>query len=376
MPLKIWKDIQKQRDSIFKEGRDAMVERNEALRNLNSNIDYIKKHNELANDAEFCRVTGVSKATLSSVRKGERIPMIYPFFEQVCAYSSLTVDTLLNRLLEEESEEEDERMQYEQDLQKCVGVYGVYYNNTSSLKGRESKSDAEALKYAVLLIYRENGEYGCLADFGLSKEEQAERYKYCFKTNSQGKILRKPNFKTDFVNKYMYDKLYFGTIRLNDRSIVIELEASQDIVTMMLRKYAGTSSVYHGGLAAAVSYSKGVESVPVLQVIGISRALISDSAEVISSKLYLTYPSIKCIEEDEKELLEMIQKITDGNAFPEAESGVPAFGGRKDQMRLYLHEAMTRAINRTVQRNLCRCFRISHLDNNDWYHYAISFEEG
>ena len=354
-----------------------MVGKDEAIDNLNRNIDFIKQHNNLANDAEFCRVTGVSKATLSSVRNGDkRIPMIYPFFEQVCNYSSLTVDTLLNTVLEEESEDEDDGNQYEQDMQKCIGVYTVFYNNTSSLKGRESKSDSEALKYAVLLIYRENGKYGCIADFGLSREEQAERYNYCFNRNQQGKILRKKNFKTDFVNEYLEDGLYFGTIRLNDRSIVIELEASQDIVTMMVRKYAGTSSVYHGGLAAAVSFSKGIESVPVLQVIGIARALITDPAEVISSKLYLSYPSIKCIEEDEKELLEMIQMIIDGAFGDVPESGSFAFSNKKDQMYIYLHEAMNRAINRTVQRNLSRCFRISHLDNNDWYHYAISFEEG
>ena len=111
-------------------------------------------------------------------------------------------------------------------------------------------------------------------------------------------------------------------------------------------------------------------------MIGIARALITDPAEVISSKLYLSYPSIKCIEEDEKELLEMIQMIIDGAFGDVPESGTFAFSNKKDQMYIYLHEAMNRAINRTVQRNLSRCFRISHLDNNDWYHYAISFEEG
>ena len=353
-----------------------MVGKDKAIDNLNRNIDFIKKSNGLANDAAFCKATGVSKATLSSIRKGERMPVIYPFFEQVCSYSSLTVDALLNKVLEEESEDEDDGMQYEQDMQKCVGVYTVFYNNTSSLKGRENKPDSEALKYAVLLVYYENGEYGCIADFGLTREEQAERYKYCFCINSQGKIVRKKNFKKDFVNKYFRDRLYSGKIRLNDRSIVIELEASQDIVTMMLRKYAGTSPVYHGGLAAAVSFSKGVESVPVLQVIGIARALITDPAEVIASKLDLSYPSIKCIEEDEKELLEMIQMITDGISEDAPESGSFAFTNKKEQMHIYLHEAMNRAINRTVKRNLSRCFRISHLDNDDWYHYAKSFEEG
>lgn len=353
-----------------------IVGKEEAIENLNRNIDYAIEINNWKNDAGFCRETGTSKATLSSIRKKERMPIIYPFFEQVCNVTGFRLDEFINKDLRAEAEKSGEGAETERELDyyKCFGVYTVYYFSTTSLKGREHKSDAESLRYGVLLLCRNpNGSYECIADLDLTAKQQAERYYSCFDCDDKEKLIRHKNFRREYVNRY-YQKLYIGTFKINERSILLQFESTQDSATMLLNKYPGTSAVYHGGLAATVSLSKGMESVPVMQVSGIARGLITDPAEVIASKLKLSYPSIKCRDEDEIELLDMIDAVTMRYNSEQGENHNPAFI-MKNQGRILLHGAMNMAIDKTVERNMARSFRINTMNDNDWYHYALLFEE-
>ena len=345
--------------------------------NLNKNIEFIKANKGLHTDAELCREAGIAKGTLSSVRKGKKVPMVFPFFERLCSYSGYTIDELLGSDLAEESEgpvhEVDEST--EMEYKKYGGVYTAYYFGTSNLKGRERMDDREALCYAVILIYRENnGAYRCIADFGLTREQQEERYNACFYRNENGKMIRLKNFGAEFINRYIGDGLYDGTFTVTDGTIVMALESTQDCITMMMNKIRNNSGRFSGGLAAAISVCKGVRPVPVMQIVGLARGIVTDSPEMIANKLYLSYPSIKCQEEDETEIFQMIRFISDEHSESAAERLLPV-ALTPDQERTLLHDAMSRAINRTVKRNLARTIRVTEVDDDDWNQMIRKYEE-
>lgn len=354
-----------------------MVDKNTAISNLNRNIEFIKAKKGLHTDADLCREAGIAKGTLSSVRKGEKIPMIYPFLERLCNYSGYGIDQLLGSDLAEESKgsagEVDESI--EQEYKKYEGVYAGYYFGTSNLKGRERMDDREALRYAVILISREeSGVYRCVANFGLTREQQEERYNSCFCRNQNGKMIRLKNYRSEFINRYIGENLYDGTFTITDGSIIMTLESTLDCVTMMMNKIRNNAGRFNGGLAAAISVCKGVRPVPVMQVVGLARGIVSDSPEMIANKLYLSYPSIKCQEEDETEIFQMIRFISDEHRESAAERLLPV-ALTPDQERALLHDAMSRAINRTVKRNLARTIRVTEVDDDDWNQMIRKYEE-
>ena len=354
-----------------------MVEKNEAVRNLYDNIQFIKKEHGLGSDSDLCKATGIAKGTLSAVKSGEKIPMIYPFFYQLCNYSGYTVDELIGRdlMAEKGADKADGGDSKEQELNSYVGVYAAYYYNTSSVKGRERKDDDEALKYAVVLVYRgENGEYLCCGDFGLTREEQISRFNSCFTKNELGKTKRNRNFGTEYINRYFGPNIYSGTFTINENSIVFKLESSQDSLTMMLNRIRNTPPKYLGGLAAALSVCSGVYPVPVMQVVGLSRGLLTESASEIGGMLLLGYPRIECRREDEKEIFDMIHSIIDGHGERKP-TELSAHRLTMDQEQAILLAAMNRAINNTVKRNLGRTIQVTAMDEEPWYFTVRRFEE-
>ena len=102
-----------------------MVNKKEAVRILYDNIQFVKKEHGLSSDSDLCKATGIAKGTLSAVKSGEKIPMLFPFFYQLCNYSGYTVDDLISKDLKAEKGEdkaagEDPK---EQQLNSYVGVY-------------------------------------------------------------------------------------------------------------------------------------------------------------------------------------------------------------------------------------------------------------
>lgn len=345
-----------------------MVEKEKAIENLNKNIEFIKLSRGLSSDSELCRESGIRKGTLSSVRNNKKVPMVFPFFKKLCDYSGYGVLDLLNKDLAEEygdlHPEVDESL--EMEFKRYEGVYGGYYFETPNLKGRENKDDSEALCYAVVLIYSEGeGDYRAVADFGLTREEQEKRYHFCFTSLENGKTVRKKNFKSEYINHYFGEDLYYGTVTITEGSIILDLESSKDRVTMMMNKVRNNEKYFNGAIAATVSVCKGNRPVPVMQAVGLSKGLVGDAPARIAYKLYMGYPSIKCQAEDEMEIFQMFRFIFNQRRTA-ADEEKPVLSLSEEQERILLHEAITRAINRTVKRNLARTFRITEIDDGDW----------
>jgi ABC-type glutathione transport system ATPase component len=57
------------------------------------------------------------------------------------------------------------------------------------------------------------------------------------------------------------------------------------------------------------------------------------------------------------------------------EVGLSERHGVADQERTLLHDAMSRAINRTVKRNLARTIRVTEVDDDDWNQMIRKYEE-
>ena len=102
-----------------------MVDKNKAIENLNRNIEFIKERKGLHTDAELCREAGIAKGTLSSVRKGKKVPMVFPFFERLCSYSGYTIDELLGSDLAEESETRAWLRYYRAQGEDCLSFDSV-----------------------------------------------------------------------------------------------------------------------------------------------------------------------------------------------------------------------------------------------------------
>lgn len=358
-----------------------MVTKEVAFENLKKNIEFIKKEKDLAKDADLCKQAGISKGTLSTMRTEGRIPMLYPFFEDLCNFSGYTVDQLLSQDLEQLKSEAmpliDEAK--DQEGKSYVGIYAAYYFNTTPMKGKERREDYESLRYAVLIIYREkDGRYGCIGDFGLNREQQEERYNACIeKRDGDGKPVSYAGVKTFYINKYMGSNIYSGTFRIDDNSIVIQLDSGRDSLTMMLNRINSirdNRDKYLGGLAAAISVCTGVYAAPVMQVVGISRGILGESPAEIAAMIKLDYPALEVRLEDEKDIYDMIHAIVDGR---EASSinGFSAYSLTREQEHAILLTAMNRAINRTVSRNLSRTIQITAADEDDWYYMVKRFEE-
>ena len=354
-----------------------MINKEEAVKNLYSNIQLIKKEHGLVSDSDLCKATGIAKGTLSSVKSGEKMPILYPFFHMLCNYSGYTVDELINKDLwaEKDAEKAEVEESKEQERNSYLGVYAAYYFNTTAVKGRERKDDDEAVKYGVVLVYRdEKGEYLCCGDFGLTREEQERRFGSCFTVNAKGRPVRLKNFGTEYINRYFGPNFYSGTFTINENSIVFKLESSQDSLTMMLNRIRNTPPRYLGGLAAALSVCTGVYPVPVMQVVGLSRGLLTESAAQIGGMLLLSYPRIECRKEDEQEIFDMIHSIIDGQSgFGPTDLSVRSL--TMDQEQAILIAAMNRAINNTVKRNLGRTIQVTAMDEEPWYFTVRRFEE-
>ena len=358
-----------------------MVTKDEAFENLKKNIEFIKKENDLAKDADLCKQAGISKGTLSTMRSEGRIPMLYPFFEDLCNYSGYTVDQLLSQDLEHEKSEAmpliDEAK--DQEGRSYEGIYAAYYFNTTPMKGKERREDYESLRYAVVIIYREkDGRYGCIGDFGLTREQQEERYNTCLeKKEGEEKPLSYAGVKTFYINHYMGNSIYSGTFRIDDNSIVIQLNSGRDSLTMMLNRVNSirdNRDKYRGGLAAAISVCTGAYAAPVMQVVGISRGILSESSAEIAAMIQLNYPALEVRREDEKDIFDMIHAVVDGREASTV-NGLSAYSLTREQEHAILLTAMNRAINRTVKRNLSRTIQVTVADEDDWYYMVKRFEE-
>ena len=350
-----------------------LVDEHEANKNLVRNINHIKSLYHIKTDRELAERIGVSPATIAGIRNDGNIPTLFPFFMEIMNWTGYTLEELLNEDMSSHGVRIDVDYTPEEDeLSRYLGLYFVYYFRTSAFKGREMHDDANALEYGLLGIYRNPNtkQVRCTALMGLKRKEAEARYDRCMEVKGNA-VKPKKNFPVLLADFTREGLVYEGDIKLTHGHIFIACSSGiKDILSMIIHRPDSRKQRYIGGLGAAVSVSKGRDSCPCVQFVGMSRYKINASSEEIAKHIELGYPSIK----PGNELDQIIDQISN-MIRAESEYTVADNSHRDtdmaDRNRRYIISAhLTTIINSIVERNLFRVVKVSATDDDDFYHFV------
>ena len=315
---------------------------------LDVNLEFIKKKSGFTTDKELANALGVSQAQINAVKQNGKIPGVDPFLMNLSRLSGYSINDLLLEDLEDREMTIVARAAVSVDEhRKLIGLYNLYYFGTSSFKGRETSTDAAALEFGLLAVYMDpaDGMVHCRADFGLTRDEMDERYDACHELFNSHSILKK-GFQSILINKYQDDLFYEGNSR---------------------------APRYIGGIAAALSISKGREASPCMQIVGMSKYKITTSEEEIARHLLLGYPSI----DPGPEFDHVLNYIADAVHYHNEQTPVETHNMSADladrNTRFVISANLMTIITRIVIQNLFRVIKISTRDDDDWYHFCKLF---
>ena len=343
---------------------------------LDVNLEFIKKKSGFNTDKELANALGVSQAQINAVKQNGKIPGVDPFLMNLSRLSGYTINDLLLEDLEDREMTIVARAAVSMDEhRKLIGLYYLYYFGTSSFKGRETSTDAAALEFGLLAVYMDSadGMVHCRADFGLTRDEADERYDACHELFNGHSILKK-GFHSILINKYQDDLFYEGTINMTHGHIFFQCAAgAKDNLSMILHRPDSRAPRYIGGIAAALSISKGREASPCMQIVGMSKYKITTSEEEIARHLLLGYPSI----DPGPEFDHVLSYIADAVQYHNEQTPVETHNMSADladrNTRFVISANLMTIITRIVIQNLFRVIKISTRDDDDWYHFCKLF---
>ena len=358
---------------------DMLVCEDKAKAFLGKNCRYIMYKFGIETQKDFAEIIGIAQSTLVDVLQGKVIPKLYPFFQNICKLSGYTIEELINSDLEEMDKKivvERANSVDEAQYQKLCGIYILHYYDTSAFKGRENKDMKAALVFGLLAIYKDRArkEYRCSAWFGLKKAEVLERFSICYnRYNKNGSIENAVNYLNTVQSSHKYE----GTVQMSTSHIYISLNyGDKDHAYVILHRPDGTSKHYIGGLGAMVSVSKGRNSSPCMQFLGLSRYYLDVSEEEIARRLLLGYPSIKPGDKV-KQLITLLKSMNQRSE----QCGQQILN--MDNFELDLSDVhkeyiiqgeITKIITDIVENNLFRTLKVSGVDDDEWYHYVKKFD--
>lgn len=350
----------------------------EANRNLVRNLDYLKNLHDIKTDRELADKIGVSPSTIVSIRKEGKIPTVYPFFEGIMNWTEFTFEELLNsELAAQEVKADADLCEQDGEMFMYLGLYMVYYFRTSSHKGREKREDTEALEYGLLAIYRDRNTMKpmCRAIMGLEREEAEKRYAKCFEEKGKKRKTKK-NFQSILTDFSQSGRYYEGNILLTHGHIFIVCTSGiKDVFSLIIHRPDSHKQRYIGGLGAALSVSKGREACPCVQFMGISRYIVTASAEEIVTHLELGYPSIVPGSEL-NQIVDQIQKLIEEREKQTLTDRSNMEVNLADRNYAYMISAqIMTAITRIVEQNLFRVAKVTGDDDDDWYHFCKYYNE-
>lgn len=348
-----------------------LVDEYEANKNLVKNMEYIKSVFHVKTDRELSERLGVSQATITGIRNEGKIPTLYPFFQKLMNWTGYSLEELLNGNIASKGIKIDvDYTPEEEEMSRYMGIYLVYYFKTSAFKGRETRDDAHALEFGLLGIYLDpdTRQMKCRAIMGLNRKDAETYYARC--VEPQGKSIKtKKNYQRILADLAREGLFYEGDIKLTHGHIFIACSSGiKDVLSMIIHRPDSRKQRYIGGLGAAVSVSKGRDSCPCLQFVGISRYRLTASTEEIAKHIELGYPSIKPGNEM-NQLLDQIDAMIREDAERTLADDVHIDADLAQQNRRYIIGAhITTIINRVVEHNLFRVVKIGAVEDDDWYH--------
>lgn len=319
------------------------------------------------NHKQLAEMTGYSEAAVCryfKVGKNGKLPPI-DFFYKLKQLFDISIDDFISRpIMEPVSKPDEGRLSRElEELKlgrKYCGNYLVYYLDTSNYKGRDYKNASESLVYGILCINEvetiDIPEFKCTAILGLRNRKRA----YLIKE----RLDNAENFDDvilDVIPNTISPNIYKGTLEFGTRLTYISLKhGNQDQALLVLYRIDNNKLIYNGGLATINSGSKGRETMPTSQFIGLSRYPLSQSPEEIHHELLLSYPTLKA----DAEVKDLISMFKNTYSHDSREFSVYTEYQKELMVKAYLESE----IKKIITRNSERYAKISTRDDDAWYH--------
>ena len=317
---------------------------------------YMKAHNITAKD--LYDGTGYGKSTVCEYLNKKR-PAKLDFMTFVMEKYQISLDEFFKKPLDEEELEKAKTMVVGENVyKKYLGTYIMYYLDTSSYKGHDNRNESKSLLYGVMYIYKiptnRVPKYGCKAVFGIDSREEAEKLKTHF-----DHIATLEKITKELENKYS-SKLYSGDFELRNNFAYFSMDhENRDKLLAIFHCVLSNKNEYIGGLGTVNSASKGRESMPTIQYLGLSRNKTKISDEEIHHTLLLDHPTYKATDATD-EILKLIKNLyIDDNSA--AKDWTPM------QKRAAIQSEIEHQIKRSLENNMFRYAKISNRDDDAWY---------
>lgn len=316
---------------------------------------------------QLAHITGVAESTISAIRNGKVMPTI-DFLFSLKANFNISIDDFISKYLYSTDLSEPISSELENNehrsYQLYCGSYFVYYFDTSKYKGRESKNPADSLVYGVLHIYKNPTplnqlDYSCLAILGITDREEVVKIKKELDGfNNTASLI-------EYATIEYANKCYLGTFELSRYHAFFNMsDKSKDKMLAIFHRNPSDKNKYTGGIGTSNSVSKGRESMPVIQFIGLSRRELNLSEEEIQHNLLLASPSCKVTDEADN-LIHLFQTLyVTPSEYKESLS--------ESQKSITIKANLSRYFKKILESNMFRYGKISNRDDDDWYHVLKS----
>lgn len=259
------------------------------------------------------------------------------------------------------------------NLHKYMGTYYLYYFGTGR-KGDAHKEDSEKLLHrGIMTLYsstaEKNDKLNVISCFNL-KENAADKLFREITEISQRQHVKETTKITSIINKYMVQSetnIYTGKALFSPNNIFIHLShTSRDHGLLILRNPSSEQNKYIGGIGCINSVSKGYSSDPCIQYIGLSRYVLSVSAEDISRELLLHSIDFD-IRTETLEIIALFKKL-----YIEPESSL-LFS--EEQKSWFIQSTLEKHIEEIVNRNLFLNKKVSDSKDDAWYHFIKKYRK-
>jgi len=333
--------------------------------NVVKNLNYFMHKHGIKVQKDLADLLDIGAPQLTKIMGGKQTPTVFPFLANVTRVFGYSIDEFLKTDIEA-----TERIMYgpEDDLpvasyMKFLGLYQLYYFDTSAFKGRERGSNANALKSGVMYVEKDTktDKYKVIAIFNMRKDRADILYR-----NELKKGVNPSTCRQMLTSAAGSQHVYYGELELSTKHVHIQLrfENTKDRVSMLFHRPDSNKPNWIGGLGALISVAKGRDASPCIQYIAVANDSLDVSENEMAQHLLMHYPSIKTYDSID----EVVQLTTDLYAVDKERKDTLSRLS-DEQKKSLIRGSIDRIINDTVERNLFRTVIVSPSDDDEFYHY-------
>lgn len=332
---------------------------------VSKNIATLIKQQRLS-QKKFAELTFASEATISYYIRGIKLPGI-DFLWTLKQLFGISIDDFLTKELTSVNVTEVSIPgTYEHAelkvYSKFAGTYYVYYFDTSKYKGRDFNSAEDSIMYGVIRIYNDHPasdrlSHSCIAILGIKDRNQVKDIKRTLQSFDDKTELEE---MVQYVRRDFEYNAYYGDFTLTANHAFLSMHhENKDKALLILYRTPLNGKQYNGGIGTINSVSRGRESMPTIQFMGLSRHRLQLSPEEIHHNLLLGYPHFKA----KNESMELVDSIT--NLYiNKAKHDVLT----DEQKIMVVDSILEKCIRTSMNKNVFRYGKISNRDDDQWYH--------